>query len=275
MKKKDLLFKVAICYDFDGTLAYGNMQEYDFMSNLNIEADDFWNKSDTLAAEQNADSNLAYMWTMLEEAKRYGTTKEDFAACGKNIRMFKGVDTWFDRINKYAAKLGIEAEHYLLSSGLQEIVEGMPISAKFKKVYANRFMYDANGVAFWPAQIVNYTTKTQYLFRISKGCLDEGDKTVNDRTNPEDRVIPFTNMLYVGDGLTDVPCMATLKKFGGHAAAVYTPRKKNNKKLANKLLEDRRVDVIAPADYSEGSRMDKFVKALLNQLKAEYELNNI
>lgn len=275
MIRKNFLFKVAICYDFDGTLAYGNMQEYDFMSNLKIEASEFWNKSDTLAAEQKADSNLAYMWTMLEEAKKFGTTREDFLACGKNIRMFKGVDTWFERINKYAAKLGIEVEHYLLSSGLQEIVEGMPIYSKFRKVYANRFMYDANGVAFWPAQVVNYTTKTQYLFRISKGCLDESDKTVNDRTSPENRAIPFANMLYVGDGLTDVPCMATLKKFGGYAAAVYTPRKKGNKMLANKLLEDGRVDIIAPADYSDGSRMDKFVKSMLNKLKAEYELKNV
>ncbi len=193
----------------------------------------------------------------------------------KAFDYLRGVDTWFDHINAYAAKLGIQLEHYLLSSGLQEIVEGMPLYCKFKKVYANRFMYDANGVAFWPAQIVNYTTKTQYLFRISKGCLEESDKTVNDRTNPENRAIPFKRMLYIGDGLTDVPCMATLKNFGGYAAAVYTPKKKNNKKLANQLLADERVDFIAPADYSDGSQMDRYVKALLNQLKAEYELKNI
>ena len=275
MKSSKFLFKVAICYDFDGTLAYGNMQEYDFMSNLKITPAEFWNKSDTLAAEQNADSNLTYMWTMLEEAKKHGTTKEYFLSCGKNVRLFKGVDTWFDRVNNYAAQIGIKVEHYLLSSGVQEIVEGMPICRKFKKVYANRFMYDANGVAFWPAQIVNSTTKTGYLFRISKGCLDENDKTVNNRINPEDRAIPFSHMLYVGDGLTDVPCMATLKRLGGYTAAVYTPRKKNNKKFANQLLKDERVDIIAPADYSENSRMDKFIKALLSRLKAEYELDRI
>ena len=136
-------------------------------------------------------------------------------------------------------------------------------------------MYDANGVAFWPAQVVNYTTKTQYLYRISKGCLEEIDKSVNKRIKPEERTIPFKRMLYIGDGLTDVPCMATLKKFGGYAAAVYTPSKKGNKKIANELLAEGRVDIIAPADYQEGSRMDVYVKALLCKLKAEYDLQNL
>lgn len=269
--------KVAICYDFDGTLAQGNMQEYGFMENLGISPDEFWGKSDALAAQQNADSNLAYMWCMLEESRRRGVgfTKQDFMSCGKTINLFKGVDSWFDRINAYGKELGIEVEHYLLSSGLSEIVEGMPIYKKFTKVYANRFMYDVNGVAFWPAQIVNYTTKTQYLYRISKGCLDESDKSVNDRTKPEDRVIPFKRMLYLGDGLTDVPCMATLKKFGGYAAAVYTPNKKGGKAVANQLLQDGRVDVVAAADYSEGSKIEQYVKALLQKLKADEDLSKI
>ncbi|MBR6663254.1 MAG: haloacid dehalogenase-like hydrolase [Alphaproteobacteria bacterium] len=269
--------KVAICYDFDGTLAPGNMQEYDFMSKLNMKPAEFWDKSDALAAEQKADSNLAYMLTMLNEARsrNIGFTKEDFTSYGKNIKLFKGVEDWFDRINAYGKELGIEVEHYLLSSGLSEIVEGMPIYKKFNKVYACRFMYDSNGVAIWPAQVVNYTTKTQYLFRISKGCLEENDKSVNDRTLPEERNIPFTNILYVGDGITDVPCMAMLMKFGGHAAAVYTPRKKNGAKTANALLADGRVDCIAPADYTEGSRMDKYVKALLHKVKADSDLQNV
>ena len=270
-------FKVAICYDFDGTLAYGNMQEYDFMEKLGISPAEFWSKSDTLAAQNNADSNLTYMWCMLEESRRraVGFTKQDFMSYGKNIKMFKGAENWFDRINAYARTLGIEVEHYLLSSGLSEIVEGMPIYDKFTKVYACRFMYDANGVAYWPAQVVNYTTKTQYLYRISKGCLEEIDKSVNKRIKPEERTIPFKRMLYIGDGLTDVPCMATLKKFGGYAAAVYTPSKKGNKKIANELLAEGRVDIIAPADYQEGSRMDVYVKALLCKLKAEYDLQNL
>ncbi len=261
----------AILYDFDGTLAKGNMQEYDFMEKLNIKSDDFWQKSDSLALEQKADNNLAYMRIMLEEAQKIGKTREDFIACGKNIRFFKGVLEWFDRINAYGKKIGIKVEHYLLSSGLHEIVEGSPIYKKFKKVYACRFMYNENNEAYWPAQVVNYTTKTQYLYRISKGCLEECDKSVNNRMNPEDRYISFSRMLYIGDGLTDIPCMATLKKFGGYALAVYTPNQKGNKKVANQLLTDGRVDTITPANYTEGSPLDLYVKALLKKAKADYD----
>lgn len=274
MRKKQLV-TVALLYDFDGTLAKGNMQEYDFMEKLNIKPDDFWAKSDNLALEQNADNNLAYMRIMLEEAQKIGTTREDFIACGKNIKFFEGVTDWFDRINAYGKKLGINVEHYLLSSGLYEIVEGCPIFNKFKKVYACRFMYNENNEAYWPALVVNYTTKTQYLYRISKGCLEESDKSVNDRTNPEDRVIPFSRMVYIGDGLTDVPCMATLKKFGGYSLAVYTPRTKNNKKNANILLADKRVDTIAPANYTEGSPLDVYIKSLLKKIKADYDFNQV
>ena len=261
----------AILYDFDGTLAKGNMQEYGFMEKLNIKSDEFWQKSDTLALEQNADSNLAYMKIMLDEAKKIGKTREDFIACGKNIHFFKGVLEWFDRIDAFAKKLGIRVEHYLLSSGLSEIVEGTPIYKKFKKVYACRFMYNENNEADWPAQVVNYTTKTQYIHRISKGCLQECDKSVNNRTQPEDRVIPFNRMLYIGDGLTDIPCMSNLKTYGGHTLAVYTPNQKGNKKVANQLLSDGRVDTIAPADYTEGSKLDIYVKALLKKAKADYD----
>lgn len=262
---------LAILYDFDGTIASGNMQEHDFIPKTNTTTDDFWLESDTLALEQNADNNLAYMRIMLEKAQKIGKTRKDFIACGKNIRFFKGVLEWFDRINAYGKKIGVKVEHYLLSSGLHEIVEGTPIYKKFKKVYACRFMYNENNEAYWPAQVVNYTTKTQYLFRINKGCLEECDKSVNNRMNPEDRSIPFSRMLYIGDGLTDIPCMATLKEFGGHALAVYTPHKKGNKKIAKQLLADGRVDTIAPADYTEGSPLDLYVKALLKKAKADYD----
>ena len=145
---------------------------------------------------------------------------------------------------------------------------------EFTKIYACSFMYDSNGVAFWPAQVVNYTTKTQYLFRISKGCLEETDTAVNERTPKEQRLMPFSQMLYVGDGLTDVPCMATLRKFGGQAIAVYRPRTKTGSKHAEKLLKDGRVDNIAIADYSEGSKMDVIIKAWLRKIKAEYDMKS-
>lgn len=261
---------VAFLYDFDGTLAPGNMHEHGFIEKMGLKTEDFWKKSDSLALEQNADSNLAYMLQTLEEAKKLGTTKKDFMSYGKTITYFKGVEEWFDRINKFGKELGIKIEHYLISSGLSEMVEGMSIYPKFTRVYANRFMYDKNGVAYWPARIVNYTDKTQYLYRISKGCLDEGDKSVNDRTGSVR--IPFKNMLYFGDGLTDVPCMAILQEYGGHAIGVYTPYNKKSKQVAEKLYEDQRVNTIAIADYSDESRIDAYVKSLLMKIKADHSL---
>ena len=261
---------VAICYDFDGTLAPGNMHEHGFIEKMGLTVQDFWTLSDDLALEQNADNNLAYMCLTLQYAKRLGTTKKDFMSYGRDVKYFNGVENWFDRINEFGKKLGIRVEHYLISSGLSEMVEGMSIYPKFTRVYANRYMYDNNGVAFWPARIVNYTDKTQYLYRISKGCLDETDKSVNNRS--EYIRIPFKNMLYFGDGLTDVPCMAILQEHEGHCIGVYTPDK--NKKTVEKLLEDKRVNVIAEGDYSEGSKIDKYVKSLLLKIKADHVLDN-
>ncbi len=268
--------KVAICYDFDGTLAPGNMQEYGFMEALNMKADDFWKKSDTLSDETSADKNLCYMLTMLKEANARNVSfrKDNMANFAKNIPFFKGVETWFERINAYARQQGIELQHFLLSSGLKEIILGCPIAKEFTKIYACSFLYDANGVAIWPAQVVNYTTKTQYLFRINKGCLDERDISVNEKTPHELREIPFQQMMYVGDGLTDVPCMTTLRKFGGSAIAVYKPKTKNAKRRAEKLLKDNRVDNIAIADYSEGGKMEKIVKAWLTKIKADSNLKS-
>ena len=267
-KAKEIV--VALLYDFDGTLVPGNMHEHGFIEKMGLTIEDFWTMSDDLALEQNADNNLAYMCLTLQYAKRLGTTKKDFMSYGKDVKYFNGVENWFDRINEFGKKLGIRVEHYLISSGLSEMVEGMSIFPKFTKVYANRFMYDENGVAYWPARVVNYTDKTQFLFRISKGCLNETDKSVNDRS--EYIRIPFKNMLYFGDGLTDVPCMAILQEHEGHCIGVYTPDK--NKKTVEKLLNDKRVNVIAEGDYSEGSKIDKYVKSLLLKIKADYILEN-
>ena len=272
MKKN--LIKVAICYDFDGTLAPGNMQEYGFMNALGTTPDEFWGKSDKLADETKADKNLCYMLTMLREAKakKIPFRKEDLARFGKNIPLFEGVKGYFNRINAYAREHGIELQHFLLSSGLKEIVSGLPINKEFTKVYACSFMYDENGEAFWPAQVVNYTTKTQYIFRINKGCLDESDMSVNDRKPDELRDIPFSRIMYIGDGLTDVPCMSMLRQSGGTALAVYTLK---GSKHALKLLNDSRVDNIAVADYSENSTLDLLIKSWLRKIKAEQDFKNL
>ena len=268
------LIKVAICYDCDDTLTVDNTQQYGFMRTLGITPKDFWELADRIAKEHNADKILSYMLAMLKEAEEKGIslTKENLTSFGEDIALFDGVEDWFTRINKFARENGIELHHYIISSGIKEIIEGMPISKEFTKIYACSFMFDENGKAFWPAQVINYTTKTQYLFRISKGCLDESDESVNNKTTKEQWNIPFNQMLYIGDGLTDVPCMATLKKYNGQTLAVLRPDHEKSVKCALKLLEDGRVDNIAPADYSEGSRVDELVKEWLLKIKADNDL---
>lgn len=270
--------QVALCYDFDGTLAAGNMQEYGFMKRVGISPSAFWKKSDAMAQEHNADHLLSYMKCMLEEARsrKIPFKKQDFADCGKDVVLFPGAEGWFERINAYAAKKGIEVKHYLISSGLAEIVEGTSIAKYFDQLYACRFMYNEYGEAEWPARIVNYTDKTQYLFRINKGCLDANDDaSVNKRMPTEERPVPFSRMIYFGDGDTDVPSMVTVKKNGGHCVAVYQPKKKGASKKAQKYLDDERVNLVAPADYSAGKKIDKYVKCVIDMIALENKLQEL
>ena len=265
---------VVLCYDFDGTLAAGNMQEYGFMKRLNVSPSDFWAKSDAMAAENSADKNLCYMKCMIEEAKKQKKPfkREDFVECGKDVVFFKGVEDWFDRINAYALQKGIRISHYIISSGLQEMVEGTSIAKNFKQIYASSFMYNEYGEADWPRRTVNYTDKTQYLFRINKGCLDPSDDKVNAPMDLEDRPVPFEHMIYFGDGDTDVPCMAMVKREGGHSIAVFQPYKKKSKERANRLFDENRVNIFAQADYSAGKKIDRYVKAVINKIAADSKL---
>jgi hypothetical protein len=275
MKKKKKLTEVAFCYDFDGTLAGGNMQEYGFMRRLGITPEEFWPMVDSMARENAADNNLCYMRCMLEEAKarRIPFRCEDFMDCGRDIPLFKGVEEWFDRINAYALKKGIVVSHYLISSGLQEIVEGTPIAKKFTQTFASTFMYNGYGEAIWPARVVNYTGKTQYLFRINKGCLDVCDnRTINEPMPENERPIPFDHMVYFGDGDTDVPCMSMIKRLGGYCVSVFQPDMDGAKKKAAKLKKDGRVNLVAPADYSVGSDIDRFIKRVIDKFAADGKL---
>ncbi|MBP5352834.1 MAG: haloacid dehalogenase-like hydrolase [Alphaproteobacteria bacterium] len=269
------LVNVALCYDFDGTLAAGNMQEYGFMQRLGIKPDEFWKKSDALAAQKSADKVLCYMKCMLEEAHKRDVAfrREDFVACGNNIVLFKGVTEWFDRINQYALKKGIVLSHYLISSGLEELVEGTPIFDKFDKIYASAFWYDAYGRAEWPARNVNYTEKTQYLFRINKGCLDVCDnRTINLPMAEDERPVPFSHMIYFGDGETDVPCMSMVKRLGGYSVAVYQPHKRGAGNRAEQFVRDGRVNIAVPADYSQGKKLDRYIKSVIDKIAADNKL---
>jgi len=269
MPKK--LIPMVISYDFDGTLAPGNMQEYDFIPALNMLSKDFWASVNDLAKKHEMDQILAYMHIMLVEADKakVPVCKENFKNFGAHIELFPGVKDWFKRVNAYAKTKGVRLEHFIISSGIREMVEGTPIYKEFKKVYASGFMFDHNGVAHWPALAVNYTTKTQYLFRINKGSLDVHDNSIINKFVPkEQRPVPFEHMVFIGDGETDIPCMRLVKDQGGHSIAVYNPKKHGAKKSAEQLITDGRATLVATADYQEGSAIDKAVKAIIDKIEA-------
>lgn len=274
----DSLLKIAVCYDFDGTLAPGNMQEYDFMKKLGLAPKDFWQRARDLARQKDMDDVLAYMYLMIKESKMRDIpfTRTDFQNYGRNVRLFDGVETWFDRINAYGRQKGFDVEHYIISSGLLEMIEGTSIASAFRRIYASSFMYDANGAAEWPAMALNYTTKTQFLFRINKGCLDINDNAgINAFQPAEARPLPFRRMIYVGDGATDIPCMRLVQASGGYSAAVYRPDDPVSRQTAQALIRDHRVNVTAPADYREGAIMDRFLKTVIDKLAAEAFLLNL
>ena len=211
------------------------------------------------------DVNLAWMYLMLKGARgKEIFRREMLAGYGAKVALYDGVEDWFDRICRYGEERGVIVEHYIISSGLKEMIEGTSIADKFTKIYASSFYYDADGVAIWPAQVINYTNKTQFLFRISKGVLDINDNRVNDFFAPEEIRIPFSSMVYIGDSETDIPCMKLVRSYGGYSIGVYDPVK-NDKSRVLKLLEEKRIGYYAVADYTEGSCMDKLLKDILDK----------
>lgn len=254
---------LTIMYDFDKTLCTKDMQEYNFIPNVNMKPKDFWAEANHLSKEKKMDRILAYMYLMLEKAHgaKIGIHRSAFVKLGKDLEFYPGVEEWFKRVNQLGDDLGVKIEHYIISSGLCEIIEGSNIYRNFRGVFACEFLYDENNIACWPKNVVNYTTKTQFLFRINKGVLDiSNDYDLNKYTPEDDRPVPFRNMIYIGDGLTDVPCMKLVKANGGYSIAVYQARKKSN---VDSLLEHQRVDYIVLADYSENSELDKTVRDII------------
>jgi hypothetical protein len=273
--------KIAIAYDFDGTLAPGNMQEHTFLPTLGIPSSTFWAKANLLARENDMDEILAYMELLLNEARHRDLPirKVDFEQYGSGITFFDGVETYFDRINHYASEKNIELDHYVISSGLREFINGTSIAGHFTSIFASGYRYDAKGVAVWPAMAINFTNKTQFLFRINKGITNSWDNSLINRYLPEgDRPVPFHQMMYIGDGETDVPAMKMIKLRGGTAIAVYnqligsTKDKPSPKQICEELIFQNRADYIAPADYSEGSTLDKLIKLNIDKIAAGIEL---
>lgn len=276
MKKKNLP-KVALIYDFDGTLSPGNMQEFGFIQAIGKTPEEFWRMSDDIAKKDDASNVLSYMKLMYDEARKAGIPlrKAELKKFGKHIELFDGVKEWFKLVKSYGASIGVEVQHFINSSGLREIIKGSPIAGEFEHIFACSFIYDEHGEAVWPGVAVDYTAKTQFIFKINKGITSARDSVGVNESIPDDKKpIPFQHMIYFGDGQTDIPCMKIVKMFGGNAIAVYNkdPQKRKN---ARELLRQGRVNFTTPADYTSNSRAFEVVCAILRKIKAEYDLNQL
>lgn len=266
---------VAICYDFDKTLSPDDMQAQGYIQSVGRDVPEFWQESNSLAADNEMDQNLAYMLVMKENAEgRVLFTKKGLTEYGAQVKLFPGVEEWFERIRAYGKDKGVIVEHYVISSGLKEMIEGTAVAKSFEKIYASSFYYNERNVAVWPAQVVNYTNKTQFLFRIEKGVLDINDPAVNDPFSPEDVRVPFRNMIYIGDSDTDIPCMKLVNSYGGHSIGVYNNTTKDKTKVY-KMMRDGRIKYYVPADYTEGKEMDVLVKSIIDRTVANENLEKL
>lgn len=274
-KHKEELPVIAICYDFDKTLTPDDMQAQGFIQSVGYDVPEFWKESNGLAENNDMDQNLAYMFKMMEAAEgQVLFTKDSLKRYGAQVRLFPGVESWFQRIRKYGEEHGVIVEHYIISSGLKEMIEGTTIANEFEKIYASSFLYNEKGVAKWPTQVVNYTNKTQFLFRIEKGVLDINDLGVNEAFAPENIRVPFRNMVYIGDSDTDIPCMKVVNSNGGYSIGVYNADIQDKAKVY-KMMREGRIRYFAPSDYSEGSQLDELVKAIIDRTVTNEKLEEI
>ena len=261
---------IAIIYDFDKTLCGQDMQNYSFIPNLNMTPEEFWNETGEFSKSENMEGILSYLYYMVKKSEEKGVpmTKEYLTSLGKDVDLYPGVEEWFTRINQYGKEQGAIIEHYIISSGLKDIINSTSIAKYFKAVFACDFYFE-DGKAAWPKIAINFTGKTQYLYKINKGILDETDSTEVNKKHKEKR-IPFRNMIYIGDGLTDIPCMTMLKKSGGKSIGIYTPK---NKSQVQQFLLDDRINYVCPANYKENSYLDRIVKLIIKSTCLVSELS--
>ncbi|MGE8942286.1 HAD family hydrolase [Leptospira interrogans] len=262
---------IALVYDFDGTLSPRPMQEYTFLPKIGEDAKAFWAESNRIAQQHAADPLITYMHLMYQKAKAKGVRidREDLVAQGRSVDLFPGVAEWFEAIGEYvkirSEGPGVNLRHYLISSGLTEIIEGTAIYPHFHNVFASEYWFDAYDLPY-PKRVITDTGKTQYLFRINKGVEDLREN-INQHMPEGNRPIPFGNMIYFGDGDTDVPSMAVMRKNGGHAIAVYPPGKARVKCMD--LFKAGRIDFFAAADYRRGSDLFKRTCLLIDRILAD------
>lgn len=268
--------KAAVMYDFDKTLCTRDMQEYSLIPSLGYaDPSDFWREVGELSRKNHMDRILAYLYLLKQKYEEMGhpLQEKDFAALGQSIVLYPGVKTWFERVNEIGRKAGLCVEHYVISSGMSEIIEASEVAKEFTKIYACRYYYDDHGYAAWPKRVVNYTTKTQYIFRINKQVLDENDDDgLNAYVDPKHRPVPFERMIYIADGVTDIPCMKLVREYGGKSIAVYN---ENSRDTACSLVHDQRVDYMSPADYRAGKDMEKLMGRILDHMRADAKLADL
>ena len=265
---------LAICYDFDKTLSPVDMQAQGFIQAVGWGTDAFWEDTNRIARENDMDTNLAYMWKMVDGARgRFKLTREALMEYGSRVQLFPGVEEWFERIRSYGKEKGVIVEHYILSSGIREMIEGtaMAKAGAFDAIYASGFYFNADGEAVWPAQAVNYTSKTQFLFRIEKGVLDVNDPAVNDYYPPDRIRVPWRNMVYIGDSETDVPCMRLVNSYGGHSIGVFDGKTDSREKV-HKMLRENRIKYFAPADYRPDTELDHLLKEIIERTASNEKL---
>lgn len=276
-KHKETMPVLAICYDFDKTLSPDDMQAQGYIQEVGYDVDDFWKESNELAENNDMDQNLAYMYKMVEKARgKFVFNRSTLEDYGSRVRLFPGVDNWFERIKEYGKEHGVIVEHYIISCGLKEMIDGTSVAKNgaFEKIYASSFYYDEYGVALWPAQVINYTNKTQFLFRISKGVLNINDQGVNDSFGMDEIRVPFRNMVYIGDSDTDVPCMKLVTSYGGHSIGVYNADTKDKTKVY-KMMREGRIKYYMPADYRDGTELDGLVKAIIDRTATNEVLESV
>ena len=265
--------KVAFVYDFDETLSTTYMQDYVLIPELGMKPETFWKKANQWSVDNCADqiTGSMYYFTKVAREKKIKLNRDNLFCCGEKIEYYDGVETWFNRINSYGKYLDLDIEHYIISSGYEEIIAGCSIRKYFKDVFGCSFAFDEEGYPVWPARVINYSTKVQYISILNKGLKTTDDKAVTEFTPDEERRIPYRRIIYFGDGLTDIPSMKMVKDRNGNAIAVYKP-KSRQKNRAIKLLRDNRVNFALPADYSEGKDIDTVVKTILNKIATERDL---
>lgn len=264
---------MAVLYDFDRTLSPDDMQAFTFIPSLGMRIEDFWKESDTAARLNGMDPNLSWMKLMMDKAAQKGMpiSRETLQRLGRDVKLFEGVTQWFDRVSAYGREKGVQVEHYIISSGLKEIIEGSAVAPFIRRIYASAFYYDLNGTAVWPAQAVNYTNKTQYIFRIAKGTFDENDERVNDSFLEKNLYIPYENLVYIGDSETDIPCMSLIKNKGGISIGVYDPDVSGRQRVYE-LYHDGRINYFAPADYRQEKMLDCLMRRIIDLVAAREAL---